>query len=224
MRRTSWFTPGPLLLLAALAGCRDDVVSPVAAPIEAPAFAAPAPVSLAPQGRPTLDLSGGSPDSTSTDFYVGPSGGIFFAGNHAVVIPSQSVCDPATSSYGPSTWDSPCTLLQAPLRVHAEVRRANGKVSVDFTPSLRFAPSTNSAKWVWMVMYAPSVTGTSVNLSTYNILWAESLGGRTVDETLTDSTLRTYVDTFSGILLRRIKHLSRYAYAEGKDGTSDGGG
>src|SRR5829696_9283162 len=107
MRRTSWFTTGPLLLLAALAGCRDGVVSPVASPIEAP-FTAPAPVSLAPQGRPMLDLNGGSPDSTSTDFYVGPSGGTFFTGNHAVVIPSQSVCDPATSSYGPSTWDSPC--------------------------------------------------------------------------------------------------------------------
>ena len=223
MRRTSWFTTGPLLLLAALAGCRDDVVSPVASPIEAP-FTAPAPVSLAPQGRPTLDLNGGSPDSTSTDFYVGPSGGIFFTGNHAVVIPSQSVCDPATSSYGPSTWDSPCSLIQAPLRVHAEVRRANGKVWVDFTPSLRFAPSSNPAKWVWMVMYTPSATGSNVDLSTYNILWAETLGGRTVDETLTDSSLRTYVDTLSGVSLRRIKHFSGYAYAEGRDGTSDDGG
>ena len=223
MRRTSAFAVGTLLILGAVAGCREGLQSPSAPPFEAPALAAPASVGLAPAGHPTLDLTGGSPDSVSTDFFVGPSGGVFYVGNNVVVIPSQSVCDPASSTYGPGTWDSPCSILQSTLRVHAEVRRTNGMVWVDFTPSLRFAPSTNPARWVWMVMYTPSATTAGSDLSKYNIVWADRIGGTTVDETPTDATLRTYVDTFSGVSLRRIKHFSGYAYAEGKDDTTGGG-
>jgi hypothetical protein len=224
MRRISAFTVGTLTMLAAVAGCRDGVQSPAAPSFEAPALAAPAPISRAPEGRPTLDLIGGSPDSTAADFVVGPSGGMFFVGNHAVVIPSQSICDPATSTYGPDSWDSSCSILQSPLRVHAEVRRANGMVWVDFKPSLRFAPSTNPARWAWMVMFTPSATSAGADLSKFNILWAEGIGGKTVDETPTDATLRTYVDTFSGISLRRIKHFSGYAWAEGRCDPSAGCG
>lgn len=223
MRRISAFTIGTLLILGAVAGCREGVQSPAAPSFEAPALAAPAPVSLAPQGRPTLDLTGGYPDSVSTDFFVGPNGGIFFVGNNVVVIPSQSVCDPASSTYGPGTWDSPCPLLQSTLRVHAEVRRSNGMVWVDFSPSLRFAPSTYASRWVWIVMYTPTATLAGSDLSKYNILWSDRIGGTTVDETPTDATLRTYVDTFSGVSLRRIKHFSGYAYAEGKDDSSGDG-
>jgi hypothetical protein len=222
MPRNSWITAGPLLLLVALAGCRDDVVSPAASSqLAAPRGVAPAPMSLAPQGRPALALSGGAADSASVDFSVGPNGGIFFAGNHAVVFPAQSVCDPATSAYGPSTWDLPCAPLQTLLRVHAEVRRVNGSTWVDFTPSLRFVPSTNPSRWVWMVMYTPEVTNATADLSGFNILWANRIGGATVDETPNDSTLRTYVDTWLGISMRRIKHFSGYAIAGGR--SCDGG-
>lgn len=209
MRRNRWNIAGPLLLLSALAGCREGVVSPAAGPIAAPQAAAAAPMSLAPQGRPHLDLVGGLPDSASVDFVVGPNGGIFDAGNHAVVFPSQSICDPATSSYGPGTWDDPCTPLQAPITVHAEVRRVNGQTAVDFTPSLRFVPSDNPARWVWLVMYTPSAVG-STDLSGFNILWESGLGAQGIDETPLDSSLRTYIDTWQGISLRRIKHFTGY--------------
>jgi hypothetical protein len=212
MRRTSWITVGPLLSLALLAGCRESAVSP----IEVPAVAAPAPMSLAPAGRPSLELTGALPDSAAVDFTVGPWGGIFFTGNHAVVFPSQSICDPATSGYGPEVWDAPCATLQTSLSVHAEVRRKDGKTWVDFTPSLRFAPSTNPARWVWMVMYTPEARGATGDLSRFNVLWAPQIGGATVDETLLDSSLRTYVDTWSGISLRRIKHFSGYVSAGGR--------
>jgi hypothetical protein len=220
MRRTSWFTAGPLLFLSVLAGCRDGILSPDAAPLAAPAASAPASIRLAPQGRPSLDLSGGRSDSASVDFYVGPNGGIFFTGNHAVVFPAQSVCDPTTSSYGPGTWEQPCTPLQSPLKVHAEVRRANGKTWVDFSPSLRFVPSTSPTKWVWIVMYTPAVIGATSDLSRFNILWANAIGGATVDESASDPSLRTYVDTWQGISLRRIKHFSGYTAEAGRD---DGG-
>jgi len=215
MRRNRWNIAGPLLLLSALAGCREGVVSPAAGPIEAPRAAAPAPLSAAPQGHPTLDLVGGLPDSASVDFDISPNGGIFDLGNHAVVFPAQSVCDPATSSYGPGKWDDPCTPLQSSIRVHAEVRRVNGQTAVDFTPSLRFVPSNNPSRWVWLVLYTPSAIG-STDLTGYNILWESGFGAQTVDETPLDASLRTYVDTFQGTALRRIKHFSGYAIAGGR--------
>jgi hypothetical protein len=216
MRRTRWIAVGPLLTFAALAGCSDRVVSPV----EAPSIAAPASIAFAPEGRPSLDLAGGSPDSTAVDFTVGPNGGVFFTGNHAVFFPSQSICDPATSSYGPGTWDQPCSLLQTTLNVHAEVRNRNGQVWVDFKPSLRFVPSTNPARWVWILMREPDAVGATGDLSRFNILWADALGGTTVDETPLDPTLRTYVDTWQGITMRRIKHFTGYtAGAEDKCST-----
>jgi hypothetical protein len=219
MRRIRWNIAGPLLLLSALAGCREGVVSPAARPIEAPQAAAPAPMSLAPQGRPHLDLVGGLPDSASVDFVISPNGGIVDLGNHAVVFPANSVCDPATSSYGPGTWDDPCTPLQAPIKVHAEVRRTNGQTAVDFTPSLRFVPSNDPARWVWLVLYTPSAVGKS-DLSGFNILWESGLGAPAVDETPLDSSLRTYIDTWQGLSLRRIKHFS--GYVEGGYWTGDG--
>jgi hypothetical protein len=221
MRRTSRYFAGPLIALLALAGCQDGVVTPGTSKFEAPAASAPAPMSLAPAGRPNLSLSGGLPDSTSVDFSVGPNGGVFYTGNHAVVFPSQSICDPATSSYGPGTWDLPCAPLQTTLKVHAEVRHSNGITSVDFTPSLRFVPSSSSSRWVWMLMYSPEAIGAQTNLSDFNILWASRLGGPTVDESLGDSSLRTYVDTFQGISLRRIKHFSGYTLGAERDCTTD---
>lgn len=220
MRRNNWFTAGPLIVLAALAGCRDGLVSPSASPIKAPSLAAPAPMSLAPQGRPHLALSGDLPDSTAVDFYVGPNGGVFYTGNHAVVFPAASVCDPATSSYGPGTWDAPCTPLQTTIKVHAEVRRSGGGTAVDFTPSLRFVPSSSSSRWVWLLIHTPDARGATGDLSRFNILYAPTLGGTRIDETVDDSSLRTYVDTFSGISLRRIKHFS--AYEEGGYGSGAG--
>jgi hypothetical protein len=215
MPRHSRKVVSALLCFFALAGCSDGVLSPATKPIEAPGVA-PTLIGSAPQGRPALDLSGGLADSASVDFIVGANGGVFFAGNHAVVIPAQSVCDPATSSYGPSTWDDPCEPLQSPLRVHAEVRRKDGKTWVDFTPSLRFVPSAYPSRWAWIVMYTPSAVGKSGDLSGFNIYWANSIGGAAVDETPTDASLRTYVDTFSGISIRRIKHFSGYLSGDGK--------
>ena len=219
MRRNRWNIAGPLLLLAALVSCREGVVSPAAGPIEAPQAAAPAPMSLAPQGRPHLDLVGGLPDSASVDFVISPNGGIVDLGNHAVVFPANSVCDPATSSYGPGTWDAPCSPLQAPIKVHAEVRRTNGQTAVDFTPSLRFVPSNDPARWVWLVLYTPSAVGKS-DLSGFNILWESAPGAPAIDETPLDSSLRTYIDTWQGLSLRRIKHFS--GYVEGGYWTGDG--
>lgn len=210
MRGSKWVAVGTLLSFAVLAGCGDGIVVPSEAP-----SAAPAPMKLAPSERPSLSLSGGAPDSASVDFTISPNGGVVFVGNHALVFPARSVCDPATSSYGPGTWDAPCVALERPLPVRAEVRRRDGRSWVDFTPSLRFVPSHSPSQWVWMLMRAPEAAG-SGDLSRFTILWAKSIGGPVVDEAKEDPSMRTYVDSWSGLSLRRIKHFSGYTIGSGR--------
>ncbi|MEO8562224.1 MAG: hypothetical protein ABI601_09130 [bacterium] len=178
-------------------------------------------MSLAPAERPSLLLNGALPDSAATDFVVGAWGGVYYAGNHAVVFPAQSICDPATSGYGAEKWDTPCTPLQTSLKIHAEVRRKEGKTWVDFTPSLRFVPTTNPSRWVWMVMYTPEAAGASGDLSRFNILWTNQIGGSAVDETILDPSMRTYVDTWMGMSMRRIKHFSGYVTTSGRSCSPD---
>lgn len=168
---------------------------------------------MAPEGRPSLSLSGKARRNGSTDFTVGPWGGVFLVGNHAVVFPAHSICDPASSDYGEGQWDKSCAPLTSSIRVHAEVRTLNGQSQVDFTPELRFVPSARPARWVWMVMYTPEAKRAKGDLSRFSILYSESLGATPVNDAASDATLRTYVDTRSGISFRRIKHFSGYVVA-----------
>ncbi|MEP6733812.1 MAG: hypothetical protein ABJE10_24410 [bacterium] len=212
MRRTNWKTVSTLVTLIVIAGCQDNMPS-------APASASTGPSSLmmAPEGRPQLSLTGVGDQNASTNFTVGPSGGIFFVGSHAVIFPAHSICDPERSSYGPGTWDSPCEALKTPLKIHAEVRTNKEGSWVDFTPALRFVPSSDSRQWVWMYMSAPNARGAQ-DLSKFTIRYAPVLGAPSVDDGSLDPTVRTYVDTRGGMALRRIKHFSAYGGFLGSSG------
>jgi hypothetical protein len=212
MRRNYWVVVANVVVLAALAGCRDSIVTPTAAP----SSAAPVSMVLAPEGRPQLSLSGGGFESGATEFTVGPRGGIFFAGNHAVVFPANSICDPAKSSYGVGTWDSACTPITSSIKVKAEVRVLNGRTWVDFKTPLRFVPTNDASRRVWLFMYTPSAVGASGDLSRFNILYATSIGGTVVDEAATDPSLRSYVDVRTGVTARIIKHFSGYVIGAGR--------
>ena len=204
MRRTNWKTVSTLVTMALLAGCQDNAVS---APQQT--SAAPTLMMMAPDEAPRMSLSGIASNNIATEFTVTPKGGVFMVGNHAVVIPARSICNPATSSYGPGTWDSPCRPLERDLTIQAVVRVERGRTWVDFSPALRFVPSENPANWAWIYMYTPKAAGAH-DLANFNILYASSIGGTTTDESLQDATLRTYVDTRSGLSARRIKHFSGY--------------
>ena len=208
--RINWKTVSTLVTTIVVAGCMENGVSSPQV-----VTSAPAPMMMAPEGHPSLSLKGNSPSNTSGDFTVGQQGGLFFVGNHAVYFPAHSICDPATSSYGEGTWDAPCDVVKGSVRIHAEVRTAKLGTWVDFTPSLRFAPSTNPNKWVWIYMYTPSALG-AADLSKFGVLYAKSMGAPGVDEASTDATLRTYVDTFGGLSSRRIKHFSGFMTSSGK--------
>lgn len=205
MRRTNWKTVSTLVTMVVLAGCQE-VTSPASQ--QQALGSAPVRATFAPEGRPSLSLTVTSTTNTTADFTVGPSGGVFFIGNNAVYFPANSICDPATSGYGMGTWDNACTPATAPIAIHAVVQTLNGRSWVDFSPALRFVPSNDASKWVWMIMYAPG-SATATDLNQYNIYYAPTIGGALIDETLTDPTLRTYVGT-SGLSMRRIKHFSGY--------------
>jgi hypothetical protein len=210
MRRNYWVVVASALVIGVLTGCSENtVVAPAAAPSTAPASAR-----FAPSASPQLSLSGNSVKNGAAKFTVSPAGGIYFVGNHAVVFPARSICDPATSSYGEGQWDAPCTPLNRPLTITARVSTANGSSAVDFSPSIRFVPSASPSRWVWIFMYTPQARGAD-DLSLFSILFSPSLGATPVNDAVSDATLRTYVDTRSGVSFRRIKHFTGYSVGAG---------
>ena len=214
-KRNYWVVVANVAVIAALAGCSDNTFVAPSAQQDAATSSAPVTMMMAPQGRPSLSLTGTAPTNTTADFTVGPQGGVFYIGNHAVSFPKMGICDPKTSVYG--EWDAPCKTIGKPIQIHAVVRNENGRTWVDFSPELRFAPSADPSRWVWMYMYTPDARGATGDLSRFNILYAQSIGGVTVDDAASDPTLRTYVDTRTGISVRRIKHFSGYTASAGRD-------
>ena len=176
----------------------------------------------APDLKVTVDWM--APDSTSADFTVTPSGGVFQLGPHAIYFPASSICDPAKSTYGVGEWDKPCPALRTPIRIHAEVRKIEDRAWVEFSPELRFVPKRDASKWVWIWMrtdLAREHNGPQL----LNILWSPGLGIAGVDESVDDPTLRTYVNRQGGVAYRRIKHFSAYQISVGfRDTGMDQGG
>ncbi len=166
-----------------------------------------------PAGAPSLDVITNSvaADSMSADVTVTPSGGMFVLGNNAVYFPANSICDPATSTYGPGHWDDACDPLTQPIGFHAEVRRnAAGQSYVDFMPAVRFVPTTNSSQIVWMMMKIGTDV-TAANYASFGIQWMPNgTPDVTVNEGASDASLKTYVDVTRGIAFRRVKHFSGY--------------
>lgn len=199
MPRTNWKTVSTLVTMIVVAGCQDGAVSAPSATGETTSMM------MAPSGAPQLSLSHGQSGNADIDFTVTPAGGVFFLGRNAIVFPANSICDPATSSYGEGTWDDECTPLAAPLTIHARVRTATAGTWVDFQPSLRFVPSDDSHDWVYMYM-----------TSKHAILFAPSLGALGVDDASDDATVKTYFDSHKGSTLRRIKHFTGYMTSSGR--------
>lgn len=172
-------------------------------------------MALAPRERPVLSTSSSSETNTATSFTVHPNGGTFRVGNSVVVFPANSICDPATSTYGTEHWDDSCRPLASPITISAIAQVKDGRTQVDFSPSLRFVPSDSPSRWVWLYMNLPSLAGHE-NLEAFKIFYTPTLDGPTIDESIGDSTLRTYVDRERGVSLRRVKHFSGYAVSTGR--------
>lgn len=184
-------------MIIIVAACSRDMMSPSMAPLPAGAI------------RPDIIVDFVAEDSLSADFTVTPTGGLFKLGKHAIFFPENSICNPATSSYGSDQWDAPCEPLTENVQIHAEVRKADGRTWIDFTPALRFVPTDDSNAYVWLYMKSDAAYDPA-NLPALSILFSHQMGDPGVDEALTDETLKTYVWAEGGVTFRRIKHFSIY--------------
>ncbi len=206
------------LLALVLAGCGGDMLSGPGA--EATPFGGIT-TGRAPTGVPRADviIEYMAEDSSSADFTVTPSGGVFNLGPHAIYFPANSICDPSTSSYGPTEWDAPCEVLTTPIRFHAEIRHVDGRSYVDFTPAVRFVPTNDPANAVWLYMKTASLSSdpdsAMAMLRRMSVRYSTAIGDVGVNEALADTTLRTYVWMQGGIAFRRIKHFSGYNVFDG---------
>ena len=213
-------SPARIAALALLlAACSDARVTEPA--LEATPFTR-TPSGRMPAGIPTPDVIVHSvaTDSTSAEFTVTPTGGVFQLGPHAIYFPANAICDPATSTYGPTEWDAPCEVLTEPIRFRAEVRSLDGRSWIDFSPAVRFVPTDEPANAVWLYMKTASLSedpdSVAAVLKRMSVLYSPAIGVPGIDEAATDPSLVTYVWLKGGIAFRRIKHFSGYNVYDGR--------
>jgi hypothetical protein len=201
MRRSVSLVVGLLAGVAVFSACREvtvaphDVLTPVALNVP--------PVSFSElQGEPagisftvTLDPRR---DNTYSD------------GINTVRFPAGSICDPATSGYGPGMWDAPCVSATAPITLPITLSIRGGRLHVEFGRDLRFAPSSDPAKHVVLTVSNPVVSYTSENLRRYAIFYVPTGTSSLLDESLADPSLVTIIKRSEGKVVRRLKHFTGY--------------
>jgi hypothetical protein len=204
-----------LAFAVGLAACGDSAVAPTnQATTSEPQSQALNPATLG----STASLSAW--DTIRFNIVIDPSRKTYYnlgAGN-LITFPARSLCDPYRSSYGVGQWDKPCQVASQPLTVTAKAWiDGYGHPHVDFSPSVRFVPSTNPTNWVMLSFtdYAASWLGSSV------IGYCRDANDKNCkDEASDDPTMLTVKDPITGKLTRRIKHFSGYNVFSGRD---DGG-
>jgi len=179
-----------------------------------------------PAGAPVFDYAA---TSSSLGFYqqdlvVTAAGGTYSVGGlYSLNFPANSVCDPSRSTYGPTEWDNPCTTLDAgqSVKIHAVLSLSSAGLSVDFSPALRFSPSTQVT--ISTTIFAPVIKANrdyfASNPSALNplaILYAPSLGVVGSSDYSRDASIITHIDLTSGLIWRRVKHFSGYSMTTGE--------
>ena len=141
-------------------------------------------------------------DTEQEDSFLLPDGA-------KITFPAHSVCDVATTSYGPGEWDNACAPQQtnANISVRAWVDSA-GHPRLDFSPRMRFNPAAGP---VVISMVTTNPAGTSLGIN-YCPDGADSC----IDESLADSDLLTWHQPETGTYFRRVKHFSGYNIAAGR--------
>jgi hypothetical protein len=133
---------------------------------------------------------------------------VYTDGISKVTIPAGAVCDPSTSSYGPGEWDRPCTPISEPLTISTRTSAEHGRVTLAFSPDIRFVP--HPTKQVVLEMRIDALKVTTKDLRRFAIFWIPTGEQKLVDEGRGDPTLRTQVFKKDGMLVRRLKHFSGY--------------
>lgn len=214
MRSFSRYLAAGLVLMAA-AACSDSTAvqtSPVTRSLSpaAPAF--------------DFGAQGHSFGLLSSDFTVTSRGGSFaVAGLYTISFPENSVCNPENTQYGATEWDKSCSTLRSgqSIKVHAVLSLASGGLSIDFTPALRFSPSSQVT--ISTDLFAPVLKANKDyflshpgSLNFLAIAYAPSLGAGAVKDYKADASVITHVNLSTGQIWRRVKHFSGYTLATGE--------
>jgi hypothetical protein len=205
-----------LAALYILAACSDNSgsLAPAGEPELLPA-ALPAVVAMDAVVAPEIDaLPGSTHEGTLASYpsnatwyqftYTPTSASTYVLGTHMVYFPAYTICDPAVSEYGPSTWMNSCSKLTAPITITAVTwTDAAGRPQIDFQNSIRFYPNWNG-QLPAIYLRDPSAAITSWGRVDYC-----SAAG-CVNEAATDGALTTQRDAATGFLFRLIRHFSGY--------------
>jgi hypothetical protein len=211
-----------LTALAALGACSDASMAP--RPAERPAFDIDA---LQPLDSRSSGGSNGAAASSSTDesvatFTIDPNWPRTYAfGDNWIYFPARAICDPATSGYGPSFWEAPCTPVTKPMQVTVHWSTKGGHAYARFSPELRFVPADARSVSRWVVLSLRDNRRISA-ADVYSILYNGTGTNGWVDESLTDPTLRAWIDPLRNAVVRRVKHFSGYMVAAANAGGMGG--
>ena len=192
-------------LLGLTAACSDT------APATAPA--ASSATTLAPSERPAK-ITRFVGDTMVTTFTYSPLWGATetFVNGDRLVIPAGAVCDPLTSGYGPSLWNTGCVPAVAPIPFVIKAWMQDGHPRIQVWPDVRFHPS----KIVTLRM-KDAAAAAAVGAA---IAWCPTGGTTCVDEAKTDPSMQSYVA--DGYVFRRLKHFSGYHIILGRCDESTG--
>jgi hypothetical protein len=195
-----------------LAACSDSGVVPTA-----PTRAA--------NDRPSLDVNSSSRfwGFRTATFRLTSAGGTYSIGDsfYTLTVPANAVCS-LTSSYGPGTWDTPCSTLGSDesITVTATYGFTGTGPVVDFSPALRFSPAAQVT--LSTSLYSTILTIASNYFSQnpsalrfFGMYYSPTIGSTLVPDAVTDPTLITHVDLRTGLVWRRVKHFSGYSMASG---------
>jgi hypothetical protein len=149
------------------------------------------------------------------DYVIPAAGGsINIANVYTLDFPAGAVCDPnaadTQAGYAAQAWDSDCTVATSDVPLHATVKYSQGRLWVDFQPSLRFHPSkhvTLSSSVLAPVIQYYAANGYKLGSL---IEFAPSIEGVSVRDADADPSLRTKVNANTGVVSRRVKHFTGY--------------
>ncbi|HEU4995855.1 MAG TPA: hypothetical protein VFT29_13610 [Gemmatimonadaceae bacterium] len=161
-------------------------------------------------------------------FTLSPSGGYAKIGAYTLKYDANAVCDPATSSYGPSEWYKSCSTLTTPITITAKFWSEDGRTYADFSPDIRFEPS----KRVRLSTNVPSLKGLELNddiRQQFIVFYTRVQDGLrySYDEAASDPSLSTYFGTYyghlTGYVSRKVLHFSGYYVRSGRACDESGG-
>jgi len=197
------------VILAAASACSDATSAPRAA--ERPAFDVQALQPLAARGDGGPREARIASDDNVLTLTIDPNVSRTYAfGENWIYFPSHSICDPATSGYGSTLWDTPCTPLNQPINVTVKWSSKGGYSFATFSPQIRFVPADARSPFRWVILSLHTQKRLH-ELDAYSILYDSGNGW--VDESLADPTLRAWLDPLHNSIYRRVKHFSGYMVA-----------